>query len=505
MFVLEKIREYAGTERVALVSRDQTMSFARLDARSEAFAAWLLRRFGNDRTPIVICGHKEMDFLPCVFGALKSGRGYVPIDRAVPRERAMQMISDVSPRLIVDFTGLAPDTKAELLSSDTLGTILDAPPVEAVSRGFWISGDTPAYILFTSGSTGRPKGVPVTAGNLTNFYRGLLPYMGAEERGIILNQISYAFDVSGCSLYGGLSRGMTLFTVDHEMVENIGILFAWLRQSGLTMWVSTPSFAEMCIRSKAFTETLLPSIKRFLFCGEVLTHTLCDALAERFPGAAIINTYGPTEATVLVTAAEITKEMREDSRPIPIGKPIQGAALRLADSDGEEVEEGETGELLILGGSVSPGYLARPDLTRQAFFTDDTTGLRGYRTGDICCRWDGYYYYCGRADNQLKLNGFRVEIEDIENNLAQLPNVVRAAVLPVWEAGRAQYLAAFLLLEQPDGLGTLKRAIEIRRQLAQRLPAYMLPRKIFAVDAFPLNVNGKVDKKALMLRLEDEQ
>lgn len=482
------------------------MGFAQLDARSEAFAAWLLQRFGNDRTPIVICGHKEMDFLPCVFGALKSGRGYVPIDRTVPKERAMQMIADVSPRLIIDFTGLTPDTKAEVLSSGTLKKILDAAPAKEVSRGFWISGDTPAYILFTSGSTGRPKGVPITAGNLANFYRGLAPYMGPEERGVILNQISYSFDVSGCSIYGGLSRGMTLFTVDNEMLENMGILFAWLRQSGLTMWVSTPSFAEICIQSKAFTEKLLPSVERFLFCGEVLTHTLCDALAERFPRAKIINTYGPTEATVLVTAVEITKKMRADSRPVPIGKPIEGVTLRLADSSGKEVaQDDENGELLILGDSVSPGYFARPDLTGKAFFTDNAAGLRGYRTGDICCRRDGNYYYCGRADNQLKINGFRVEIEDIENNLAQLPNVVRAAVLPVWEAGRVQYLAAFLLLEQPDGLGNLKRAVEVRRHLAERLPAYMLPRKIFAVDAFPLNVNGKVDKKALMRRLEEEQ
>lgn len=207
-----------------------------------------------------------------------------------------------------------------------------------------------------------------------------------------------------------------------------------------------------------------------------------------------------------MTAVEITKKMREDSRPVPIGKPIEGVTLRLADSSGKEVaQDDENGELLILGDSVSPGYFARPDLTGKAFFTDNAAGLRGYRTGDICCRRDGNYYYCGRADNQLKINGFRVEIEDIENNLAQLPNVVRATVLPVWEAGRVQYLAAFLLLEQPDGLGNLKRAVEVRRHLAERLPAYMLPRKIFAVDAFPLNVNGKVDKKALMRRLEEEQ
>lgn len=503
MFVLEKIKEYAKTGRAALINREETLRFTQLDAWSEAFGAWLLDQFGDDRAPVVIYGHKETGFLPCVFGALKSGRGYVPIDRAIPLERAMQIIREVSPRLIVNFTGLELDAKAKVLTPDALCAILDGAPAVEIPRSVWISGDTPAYILFTSGSTGTPKGVPITVNNLTNFYHGLLPYLGMEGHGVILNQISYSFDVSGCSIYVGLSLGMTLFSIDSKMAENIGILLSWLRQSNLATWVSTPSFAQLCVQSKMFTEKLLPSLRQFLFCGETLTHTLCDQLAERFPKARIYNTYGPTEATVLVTAAEVTKAMREDNRSIPIGKPIEGAVLRLEDSAGNEITmDDEKGELLILGGSVSPGYFARPDLSEKPFFTDAAANLRGYRTGDLCYRKDGLYYYCGRMDNQIKLNGFRVEIEDVERNLEKLPNIVRAAVLPVRDGDKVQYLAAFLLLGQPDGLSGFGRAIQTKRRLAAYLPAYMIPRKICVTEGFPLNANGKVDKKALALRLE---
>lgn len=503
MLVLQKLAEYAKTDRVALVNRKMSLSFAALAQRSDAFAAWLIKNFENDRTPVVLYGEKEVDFLCCIFGALKSGRAYVPIDRTVPAERAAQIVADVKPRVIVNFGGFSSANEAAVLDAAALEQILCTPPQQKIPHDCQVSGNDLAYILFTSGSTGRPKGVPITAANLESFCSGLLPYY-PKEGGVVLHQISYAFDVSGCAVYAGLARGMTLFSVDHELAADFSALFDALRQSGLTMWVSTPSFAELCVRTPAFEQILLPDLTQFLFCGEVLTHSLCDVLAVRFPHAQMLNTYGPTEATVLVTAVEITKAMRQDSRPIPIGAPIAGATLRLVDDAGDEITAEQTnGELQILGNSVGPGYLNRPDLTSQSFFTDAATGLRGYRTGDLCYRSGGLYYYRGRVDNQLKLNGFRVETEDIENNLAALPNVARAAVLPVWQGEKIAYLAAFVLLRELDGLSPLARTIAFKKQAAQKLPAYMIPRKIFVVESFVLNVNGKIDKKALAKQLRE--
>ena len=343
MLVLEHLRAYAKTNRTALVNREERLSFSQLDAFSEAFAAWLLGRFGDDRSPVVIYGHKETAFLPCLLGALKAGRAYVPVDSVIPPGRAAEIIAEVSPRVVVNLSGLAlPDAGAQLLDAAALEGILRAPLQGRVPVEHWVSGGATAYILFTSGSTGRPKGVPITANNLENFHRGFAPWL-PEEGGVILNQVSYSFDVSCCSVYTGLSRGMTLFTVDGAMTEDMGELYTRLGRSGLTTWVSTPSFAELCVRSRSFEAGLLPALRRFVFCGEVLTHKLCDQLAERFPEAQIINTYGPTEATVLVTAVAVTEEMRRDPRHIPIGRPLAEVGLRLTYSDGAVTADGAEG------------------------------------------------------------------------------------------------------------------------------------------------------------------
>ena len=495
LFVLDAIAKYAAEGRTFLINREETLSYAELDRRSDAFAAWLLDRFGADRTPVVLYGHKETDFLPCVYGALKAGRAYVPVDITVPADRAQQICADVQPKAAVDFRNIGL-TADELLLPEALQKVFsdyDGRHPDPQNR---VSGSDPAYILFTSGSTGKPKGVPITAANIENLYHELDPWM--QTRGsVILNQISYSFDVSVCSVYLGVARGMTLFTVDKKMTENLSELFAYLESADLAFWVSTPSFAEMCLPSPKFERTLLPKLEKFLFCGEVLTHKLADELESRFSGAKVINTYGPTEATVLVTVVEITEKLRRDSLQIPIGAPLPEVTFRIVDAEGNALPEGEQGELQIISRSVGPGYFGRPDLTARAFFEDAETGKRGYRTGDSCFVKDGLYYYCGRLDNQIKLNGFRIEIEDVENNLVKVPNISRAAVIPIFEDGKVQYLAAFVLLEHPDGLTSLKRSTAIKNALAEFLPAYMIPRKIFARESFPLNTNGKVDKKVL--------
>ena len=507
MLALQKLKEYAATDRTAIIHRGLRLSYRELDECSDTFAAFLLRQFGDDRSPVVICGNKELDFLCCALGALKSGRAYVPIEHSMPAERAGGILQAVQPKVIVDLCGLCVSLQTgEALVLDTGKTaeILSLMPQAAPGPQDWVKGQDAAYILFTSGSTGSPKGVAVAAGNLDNFCRGVLPWY-PKEGGVILDQVSYSFDVSGCAVYAGLCRGMTLFSIDSRMVEEPAELFSYLKESGLTFWVSTPSFAELCVQSRDFCMETLPQLTQFLFCGEVLTHTLCDALAERFPHARVINTYGPTEATVLVTAVEVTAGIRADSRPIPIGRAIDGVTLRLQPVPEEDPD---VGQLLILGDSVSLGYWKAPALTEGAFFTDPETGLRGYRTGDLCRCEDGMYYYCGRMDNQLKLNGFRVELEDIEHNLQKLPQILRAAVVPVWQGQKVEYLAAFVLLsdsgqQELSSLSPLRRSILFKKLAAQLLPGYMIPRKFFVVDSFPLNLNGKVDKKELLRRLQE--
>ena len=249
------------------------------------------------------------------------------------------------------------------------------------------------------------------------------------------------------------------------------------------------------MQSDQFCGALMPQLRQMLFCGEVLTKKLTQELMARFPGIPIVNAYGPTETTVLVTGAQMTKRMLQADAPLPIGYAFSNCEVRICGAEGKALPEGEAGELCLLGETVSPGYLGRPDLNARAFFEDD--GRRGYRTGDLCRMEDGLIYYLGRLDNQIKLNGFRVELEDVENNLVKVSNIARAAVLAEMQDGKAVALTAYVMLEKPDGEGSLQRARRIKKELGELVPSYMVPRRIIAVDSFPLNTNGKIDKKQL--------
>lgn len=511
MFILEKIAEYAKTDRIALVNREERLTFAQMDQYSDALAAYLLDTFGAaDHTPVVIYGHKQTEMLPCMYGALKAGRAYVPVDITVPADRVRDILDTVQPKLFIDLADIC---SGGAIPADLYGTRADTAAVRAVFAQYagqkpgkesWVQDPDPCYILFTSGSTGKPKGVPISKANLDNLYREFAGWVEAVRGQVIMNQISYSFDVSVVSVYVGMALGKTLYTIDKGMMENLPELYARLGASQIALWVSTPSFAEMCAVSDRLDETLMPELERFIFCGEVLTHKLTETLFARFPGRAVVNTYGPTEATVLVTAMEVTPAMLADPRPIPIGIPLPEVRFRIVDEAGRELPEGETGELQIISDSVSAGYFGRPDLTAQRFFfwQEDGAAKRGYRTGDAVYRRGTYYYFCGRIDFQVKLNGFRIELEDIENNLMRVANVARAVVLPVTKGEKTDHLVAFVMLQKKSELSALKTGLAIKEELKQYLPAYMIPRKIVLRESFPINTNGKVDRKQLALELK---
>ncbi|MBQ6431057.1 MAG: D-alanine--poly(phosphoribitol) ligase subunit DltA [Oscillospiraceae bacterium] len=496
MFLLEKLEQYAGTDRIALLYQGQSVSYRTLFRQAEAFAAYLLDRFGDDDAPVLIYGHKELVIPACMFGAIKAGHSYIPVDTTFPPERVAQILEQAVPCLTVNLTERELPAQ-QAIDEAALADILAKydGKFDCVDR---IADQHTVYTLFTSGTTGKPKGVQITAKNIAAFIDGVAPWFdcGLTE-GVFLNEISYSFDVSVCALYYALSRGMTLYTIDKQTLNDPKALFTALRESKIDFWVSTPSLAEFCVRSEQFCEALLPNTKKFVFCGEVLTKKLASEMLTRFPHAEILNAYGPTEATVLVTAVTVDEALCSDSRSIPIGYPFANLRAVIAAPDGTELPDGQEGELLLLGDCVSPGYLHRADLNERAFFTDAKTGMRGYHTGDLCKIENGLIYYLGRMDGQVKLNGFRVELEDVESNLLRVENIARAAVVPVFEDGKTVSLTAFVCLQSPDGLSSLARAKKVKTALSAALPSYMIPRKIVAMDDFPVNTNGKVDKKAL--------
>jgi D-alanine--poly(phosphoribitol) ligase subunit 1 len=480
--LLDRIDHWVRTtpDRPAHVSGGRTLTYGELGVRSDAVAAWLDAELGNDRSPIAVRGHKEPEMLVAFLGAVKSGRPYVPIDLSIPEARSERIVAGAD--------------AAKVLTPADIARISSEPAGSAPRRRVE-SGDA-FYILFTSGSTGEPKGVIITLANLTHFVDWMLGEHAFQLAGeVFLNQAPFSFDLSVMDLYLSLVSGGALFSVTKEEIANLRALYESLRASGVSSWVSTPSFAAMCLIEKTFNQAMMPALRRFLFCGETLPNEVAAALIDRFPEAEVWNTYGPTEATVATTSLRIDREVLAHYSPLPVGRAMPGTEVFIRGEDGARMPDGERGEIIIAGPNVSPGYLRREDLTSRAFQAHGTT--RAYRTGDWGRERDGFIFFEGRMDNQVKVNGFRIELGDLESNLRALAGIADAAVLPVEKGGRIDSLAAFIVETERSEGSDFERAARIKTRLAERLPAYMVPRKILFADAFPMTPNGKVDRRKL--------
>jgi len=478
--LIEQIDHWAlaAPNAIAHISGDKRLTYGELRRRSDALAAHLTKRFGN-RSPIAVLGHREPEMLIAFLGAVKSGRPYVPLDTVLPQQRIDKILAISRPALL-----LMPEDVTELSSS--------APLVPATR----VQRDDPFYILFTSGSTGEPKGVIITLGCLEHFVAWMLGEQKFVPLGeTFLNTAPFSFDLSVMDLYCSLITGSTLFSISRDLVANPRMLYRALGNSGATTWVSTPSFAQMCLVEEKFAEGMLPRIRRFLFCGETLAAQTAARLVERFPRAQVWNMYGPTEATVATTSVRIDRSILEKYSALPVGRAMPGSDVFVVNRAGETLPANEQGEIVIAGPNVSLGYLGRPDLTEAVFF--DHCGRRAYRTGDQGQFRDGFLFFEGRMDSQLKLSGYRIEPGDVEANLLALPSVREAVVTPVIKNGAAQSLAAFVVLSSQTERSHFELTQSLRRQLAERLPVYMLPRKFVFRDAFPLTANGKVDRARL--------
>src|SRR2546427_2295036 len=297
MNLIERIDHWAvvAPEAIAHISDGRTLTYGELCRRSDALACYLTQRFGDDRRPIAVLGHREPEMLIAFLGAVKSGRPYVPLDTALPQQRIDKILETSRAALV-----LTPKDVLQFSASQVRGPLRTA------------QGDEPFYILFTSGSTGEPKGVIITLASLEHF----VAWMLEEQRFVplietFLNTAPFSFDLSVMDLYCSLATGGTLFSISRDLVANPKMLYRALGNSGSTTWVSTPSFAQMCLVEEKFSEGMLPRIRRFLFCGETLAAQTAARLLERFPRAQVWNMYGPTEATVATTSVRLDGSISE--------------------------------------------------------------------------------------------------------------------------------------------------------------------------------------------------
>lgn len=482
--------EYAGTH----------LSYQELKRQSDALGSYLLKNVTTDKQrPIIVYGHMSPLMIIAFLGSIKSGRAYVPVDVSMPVERIEQIKKAANPALFICTEALPSNliiSDCPILNPENLVDSLQNHLDEIPHPEACVKNDDNYYIIYTSGSTGNPKGVQISQNNLVSFSNWILQDFSLEQRLRFLNQAPFSFDLSVMDLYPCLLSGGTLVPLDKTISANLKDLYFEIPVQNLDVWISTPSFAELCLLDANFNQENNPNLTRFLFCGEVLAKKTALELLNRFPDAVIYNTYGPTEATVAVTQVKVTRELLEAYPSLPLGVIKPDMRLHIVDQEsGELVPDGQKGEIVLIGASVSKGYLNEPEKTAQVFF--DYKGYQAYHTGDAGLIKDGYLFFQGRLDFQIKLHGYRIELEDIENNLKKVSLIHNCAIIPKIKDDKVEMLVAQVIPSTNDFEKEYQLSAAIKKELKKFMPAYMIPRKWIYKTEFPLTMNGKIDRKML--------
>lgn len=506
----------------AIVMGTETMTYGQLESSSNQLAH-LLRQSGckkGDRVCILM--PKSPAAIVSMIGILKAGCMHVPIDSATPAARIRHIFDSCENRWILGASRVTP-LLDELLADEALrartsvgwldslapsGTNftaaftradLQAAPEGAVPQQG--TAEDGSHILFTSGSTGVPKGVVITHSNVAAFVAWALEHYGIDHTDRFSGHTPFHFDLSTFDIFGTITAGAQLHLVPTETALLPPKLAEFIRDSELTQWFSVPSVLNYLAKFNAVRENDFPSLRRVLWCGEVLPTPALIYWMERLPKVRFSNLYGPTEATIASSYYDVTVRPADPKAAIPIGKPCEGEQLWVLDEKLQPVPAREIGDLYISGAGLSPGYWRDPQKTAAAFLSDPYNGApsgRLYRTGDLAWRdEDGLVYFVGRADSQIKVRGYRIELGEIETALNSMGKLQECAVvaIPTDNFGGWMICCAYVVRPGDDvSLG------DLRDHLKKLVPNYMFPARWMPFDALPKNANGKVDRPLLKER-----
>jgi amino acid adenylation domain-containing protein len=507
--------------RGAIEVGGREVSYQQLADRAKRLAATLQTGAVPGAVPLTaVFAYRSETAYAAVLGVLMAGHGYVPLNRTFPVDRTRLMLERSMCRSMIVDAGSESQLEALLCGVATPLIIIcpdraDVTELAATFPANWIIGanelaeaaqwcpvdvsvDSIAYLLFTSGSTGQPKGVMVSHANVLHYLDCVMKRYSFTSNDRVSQMFDLTFDLSAHDMFVAWESGGCLCCPTQKQLIKPG---AFINDARLTVWFSVPSTAVFMRRFGVLKPGMNPGLRLSLFCGEALPVEIVRDWALAAPNSVIENIYGPTELTIGCTAYRWDNAKSPDECEqgiVPIGQPFDRMQALIVDEQLREVEDGADGELLMTGPQLSLGYWQDGERTRRAFAS--VAGKNGtyYRTGDRVRRpgTDKPLIYLGRLDNQIKVLGHRVELGEVEAAVRQVSGSegVVALAWPRTESG-AEGIAVFLEGDSFD----IKALVS---QLKGKLPAYMLPRNVLVLRRFPLNANGKYDRKALQLILE---
>jgi amino acid adenylation domain-containing protein len=508
--------------RPAVEVSGQTVTYAELFRHAASLAVTLRHHVPRQEPPLVaVMAHRSVTAYAGVLGALLRGHGYVPLHPEFPAERSRQMLLRAGCRaLVVDASGemaldevlqrvdhplvvILPDRDdvRELAGKWPRHTVLGKADLAPAER--WEAAPVDptgiAYLLFTSGSTGTPKGVMVSHQNATRFIEVVVDRYAINERDRLSQIFELVFDLSVFDMFAAWECGGCVCCPSKQ---DLLIPRQFIHESQITIWFSVPSTATLMKKLGMLSANEYPHLRLSLFCGEALPQEIAQAWSAAAPNSVVENLYGPTEVTLCCTVYRWENERSPaecENRIVPIGQPLPRMKALVVDSELREVPAGQAGELLMAGPQVALGYWQDPEKTAKAFVVPPGKSEVYYRTGDQVRRPIGQQplTFLGRLDQQVQIHGYRVELGEVEAAICDVARV-QTAVAVGWpvNASGVDGVVAFLETESAD-------VDQIKRKLKKRLPLYMVPRQIRLVAKFPLNSNGKIDRKALARTLDE--
>jgi amino acid adenylation domain-containing protein len=508
--------------RTALVVDGASYSYAELYRRAGRIAT-AIRNSEQPAGPLAaVWAHRSPTAYAGVLGCLAAGKGYVPLNPKFPMQRTLRMLSLSGCSVIVAGKECLPQLPELLESIDHSVTVIlpdvteldkealrharqlvltrdDLPFQDEAAVSARPCASSTAYLLFTSGSTGEPKGVPISHRNVRAYLDYVCARYDVNEHDRFSQQFDLTFDLSVHDMFVCWERGASLYCVPEKSLMAPA---KFIRDHRLTVWFSVPSVAGLLAKMRMLTPGCFLSLRYSLFCGEPLPAAHAQAWQAAAPNSVVENLYGPTEATIAIAHFRwdpATSAKRCVNGIVPIGRVFEGQDCRVVNSERTAVPVGEEGELCLSGSQVARGYWNNPEKTQEHFVRLPGGAERTwYRTGDLV-KQDaaGNLFYLGRTDHQIKVRGYRVELQEIEAVLRRTCGTEQVVAVP-WPVrnGSAEGIVSFVSgIERLDQEGVLARCGDF-------LPEYMVPKKIFLIDELPLSANQKIDRGMLEKMLE---